>query len=347
MLECKRVGQAVNGRMIVLLLVVSTFPPAAAAQTPPTLPRTDGIRIAEAFRLADALGNRLWPGWHKAPFAVLLVTPEHEFLIRHPKPSNDFVLSADDAVLKQKVWFRKRHYPVHFLATFPAVGGVPTIVIGQAENTEAKTTTRWVITLLHEHFHQLQNSQPRYYADVDALGLAQGDQTAMWMLKYPFPYAVPEVKDQFSVMSRSLAAALRARQEPDFAEKVASYFEAKKKFKSLLKGEDYKYLAFQLWQEGIARYTEYRLAKLASSEFEPSKEFQALKDYTPFQDVARAILSGIEQELDSVELDKAKRTVVYNFGAAEGLVLDRAKPGWQKRYFEERFSLDKHFAADQ
>src|SRR5262249_50802312 len=154
--------------------------------------------IAEAFRLADALGNRIWPNWDRAPFAVLLVTPDHEFLIRHLQPSKDFTLVGEDAVLKCKVWQRPRKYPTHFLATFPAVGGGSTVVIGQAENTEAKDSTRWVITLLHEHFHQLQDSQPRFYAEVDALGLARGDMTGMWMLNYPFPYTTPAVKEQFS-----------------------------------------------------------------------------------------------------------------------------------------------------
>jgi len=54
----------------------------------------------------------------------------------------------------------------------------------------------------------------------------------------------------------------------------------------------------------------------------------------------------MEKELESVQLDKAKRTVVYNFGAAEGLILDRAKPQWRKQYFEEKFTLDKHFRSD-
>jgi hypothetical protein len=51
------------------------------------LPETDRIRLAEAFRIAEALGNRVWSGWDKAPFAVLLVTPQNESLVRHPRPS--------------------------------------------------------------------------------------------------------------------------------------------------------------------------------------------------------------------------------------------------------------------
>jgi hypothetical protein len=93
------------------------------------------VRIAEAFRLADALGNGVWPAWDKAPFAVLVVTPEHEFLSRHPRPSDDFTLFGDRALMKHQVWFPRRQTPSNLEATFPAVGGVSTIVMGQPERT--------------------------------------------------------------------------------------------------------------------------------------------------------------------------------------------------------------------
>ena len=86
------------------------------------------------------------------------------------------------------------------------------MVIGQAENTQSKTSTRWVLTALHEHFHQLQESRPRYYADVDALGLAKGDTTGMWMLNYPFPYTKAEVKEQFAATAKALGQAVRSAQ---------------------------------------------------------------------------------------------------------------------------------------
>jgi hypothetical protein len=329
--------------LVALLVLI----PPLEAQTPPSLPDADRTRVAEGFRLADALGNQVWPDWDKVPFVVLLVTKEHEFLIHHPKPPDDFVLVGEDTVLKSKVWYRKRQYPTGLLATFPAVGGVSTVVIGQAENTESRSSSRWVITLLHEHFHQLQEAQPRYYTDMDALQLARGDKTGMWMLNYPFPYTAPEVKDNFTRMRNALAEALAAGQQADFANKFAAYVEARNKFRSQLKADDYKYFAFQIWKEGIARYTEQHLADLAASGYKPSKEFLELKDYKSFQEVAREIRSGVEKDLGAVQLDKTKREVVYNFGAAEGLVLDRAKPGWRKRYFEEKFSLDKHFASEK
>jgi len=329
------------------LLGLLALAPTLDAPKAPALPELDRIRIAEAFRLADALGNRIWPGWDEAPFAVLLVTPEHEFLVRHPSPSADFTLIGEDVHLKEKVWVRDRQHETNLLATFPAVGGVPTIVIGQAGNTEAKTSTRWVITLLHEHFHQLQDSRPGHYERVDALGLARGDRTGMWMLNYPFPYTDPEVKGRFSVLCQSLAEALRARNQPDFAGKLASYVEAKRKFQAILAADDYRYFAFQVWKEGIARYTEYRLAELTATEYEPSREFRETRDYKPFEEVARGILRGIEKELADVQLDKSRRSVVYNFGAAEGLVLDGAGSDWRERYFDGKFTLDQHFTTGQ
>src|SRR5438270_12001751 len=134
----------------------------------PSISATDRIRLAEAFRLADEIGNDVWPKWRKAPFAVLLVTPDYEFLIRHPKPSADFAKLAYDPVLKSDVYYRKRTLSTGFLATFPSISGsmVSTIAVGEAEKTWVKTSTPRVMPLLHGPFHQLQDSQTNLYADV-------------------------------------------------------------------------------------------------------------------------------------------------------------------------------------
>jgi hypothetical protein len=119
-------------------------PPAAAADTLPALPAADRVRVAEAFRLAAA------------------------------------------------------------------VGGVATIVVGQPAHT-GQTSTRWVLTVLHEHFHQLQFSQPGYYPGVTALGLARGDTTGMWMLNHGFPYDSVAVQARFAAFLRSLEMTLTPR----------------------------------------------------------------------------------------------------------------------------------------
>lgn len=318
----------------------------AFGQEKPTIPDIDRIRLAEAFRVGDTLGDRVWKDWHKAPFAVLLVTPEHEFLIRHPQPSNDFTLIGYDPVLKSKIYFRRRTQPIHLLATFPAVGAIPTVVVGQAENTAKKTSTPWVITILHEHFHQLQMAQPTYYQDVNALDLSGGDQSGMWQLNFAFPYQDGKISERFSALSKLLAETLRTKKKSEFSTKLNDYLKARREFAQMVSPKDYKYFSFQIWQEGIARYTEWRIADLVTRKYKPRREFLALKDYTPFREVADTILEKqIMGSLAALQLEKSERLVFYPFGAAEGLLLDRVNPKWQRRYFIEKFSIDWYFGA--
>lgn len=317
------------------------------AQEKPTIPDIDRIRLAEAFRLGETIGNRIWKDWDKAPFAVLLVTPENEFLIRHPKPSPDFTLIGYDPLLKSDVYFRKRTFPIDLLAAMPAIRGsiVSTIVVGQAENTSAKTSTPWIVTLLHEHFHQLQFSQPNYYTDVNALNLSRGDRTGMWMLNFAFPYDKAEVQEQFSTLSKLLADALESKSKSERSMKLAAYLQARQRFQQMLSPDDYKYFSFQLWQEGIALYTEYQVAKLAAAKYRPSREFRALRDFTSFAQVADAIRERIFKQLQTQRLSESQRVAFYPFGAAEGLLLDKVNPQWRNRYFVDKFDIGKYYNA--
>jgi hypothetical protein len=311
----------------------------ARAQTAPRINETDRVRIREAFRLANALGDRIWPAWHDAPFALLLVTSDCEFLVHHSTPSADFTKVESDTLVGGAVYFRKRVFAPAMQATFPAVNGVNTIVIGEAENTSDKTSTRWVLTVLHEHFHQLVYSAPGYYADVAKLGLAHGDETGMWMLNYPFPYDSVRVQKKFTAMTHALLDALAQTDQPSLLKKVAAFNRANTEFRSSVPPEAGKYFAFQLWQEGVARYTEVMLADLAAKNYSPSPEFAALPDFASFASVGTAIRMRIMNDLGTLSLAKSRREVVYSVGAAESLLLDRVKPAWRRDFMTHRFRL--------
>jgi hypothetical protein len=310
-----------------------------SAQTAPRVSETDRVRIREAYRLAGQLGDRIWPGWHDAPFALLLVTPDYEYLVRHPNPTPDFTSLGSDTLLGGPVFYRKRVYQTAMQATFPGVNGVNTIVIGHAELTESKTSTRWVLTVLHEHFHQLVYSQPAYYAAVEKLGLAHGDNTGMWMLNYPFPYDSARVQEKFTAMTHALLDALAQTVRPALEKKVAVFLSARRAFRASVPAEAEKYFAFQLWQEGVARYTEVAIGELAAKSYAPSPEFSALPDFAGYGTVAAAVRSRILNDLGSLSLAKSRREVVYSVGAAEALLLDRVRPGWKRDYLTHRFRL--------
>lgn len=100
---------------LLLFMALLLFAPFVCAQENPRVTDIDRVRLAEAFRIGDTLGNQIWSGWNKAPFSVLLVTPDNEFLIRHPKPSTDFTLLNYDRLLKSNVYYRKRTQSPQFL----------------------------------------------------------------------------------------------------------------------------------------------------------------------------------------------------------------------------------------
>jgi len=323
--------------LAVLLLVTAAAGP-QSRDAAPRLPDDDRIRLAEVRRLAHAIEDSVWPGWGVAPFAVLLVTDSVEFLVWHPRPSADFQLVGYDSLLGADVLARPRSHALTFLATFPAVGGVPTIVVGQPAKT-GKGSTVWVLTLLHEHFHQLQMSRPGYFAAVDALQLSHGDQTGMWMLNYPFPYDSFDVQRYFAVLAQLLLwTALPDSGSP--ADALQRYGPVRRALRDHLAPADLRYLDFQLWQEGVARYVEYAAARAAARGYAPSPAFAALPDFVSYADAARALREQLVRELRTVALGVNKRVTFYPIGAARALVLEKTTPAWKERYFTRLFTLD-------
>jgi hypothetical protein len=294
---------------------------AQTAEPAQRLSLADRIRIAEARRLVDDLGNQVWPGLAGTPMPVLLVTDSAELLV--------------DKQLDRPVWARPRSLPPTLVATFP-VDGAPTIVVGTAERT-GKASTEWVLTLVHEHFHQWQYSRPDYYAGVARLDLHRGDTTGMWMLSYPFPY------DSASVAGavRRWAAAIRgALNQPRLGTKqLQEVLSARNALRDGLSPEDYRYLEFQLWQEGVARYVEYRAAKLAAVQGRPAPKLEALPDYRSYRSIARRMERELPRELERIDLSKDRRVCFYPLGAAIALLLDRTRPGWKTLYGQHPFAL--------
>ena len=267
----------------------------------------------------------------RIPSPLLLVTPDTEFLIHFPNPPNAFIKIAES------IYSRPRQFDTHLLATFPAFGPPAVIAVGEPESTQAKTSTPWLITLMHEHFHQLQDGQPGYYSAVERLGLSGGDKTGMWTLNYPFPY-----EKAAQGLRRLRDMLLRALNEPDakeFKRLGAAYVRERKKVFSGLSPHDRKYFSFQLWQEGMARYTQIKVAEAAAT-YQPSAEYRALPDYEPFAAYAQKARAETLNELEHANLGTMKRGFVYSFGAAEGLLQDRRRPNWKSEYFTHLLSTD-------
>jgi hypothetical protein len=315
--------------------LASLTPTRLLPQSP--LSSADQARLAEATSLVASLPQRIWPGWQDTPFALLLVTDSTEYLLGHPRPTSDFGGPVHDSMLGMDVRSRRRAFAPTLLATFPAVGALPTIVVGPPERT-GRSSADWILTLLHEHFHQWQYSLPGYYRRAEQLDLAGGDSSGMWMLNYPFPYDSTPVqaaaKDLGRALSRALDAAPAAR-----GPAIQAVRRARAGLAAHLKAADMRYLEFQLWQEGVARFIEYRAAELASRSHRPGSAYQSLPDYTSYADVAKRNRTTLRRELDRLDLGKDRRIGFYALGAAYALLLESTQPGWKQAYESTPFVL--------
>ena len=329
-------------KLIPLIITTLALTFTTDGQTLPQMRKEDKIRIKEAINISNRFGEEIWPGINDVPFVVLFVTDSAEFLINHPYPSADFKISEEDTLLKTKIYYRQRQYSKTFLATFPAINGVNCIVAGTPANT-GKNSTDWIITLLHEHFHQYQYTQKDYYASVATLDLAGGDETGMWQLNYPFPYDSLPVSHQYAKYTNALSKTVSGIDTKNFKKLFKGFFVERKKFMQLLKSADYRYFSFQLWQEGIARYTEYKFLQLLD-EYTPSTNISLLPDFIPFKKFKEQFLVSHLASVNGLKLEKEKRVCFYDIGFAEGILLDKLNPQWRPQYLKKKFFLENYAA---
>ncbi|HEX6107294.1 MAG TPA: hypothetical protein VFZ26_17030 [Gemmatimonadales bacterium] len=327
-------GAGVRLSVAILCATLLLGGPPAAAQAPPPMPSAERVRLAEALRLGDALRERLWPGWGSIATPVLLVTDHAEYLVAHPRPTPEFRSLGRDALLGREVLARPRVFEPTLLAAFPAVNGVPTVVVGTPERT-GKRSAEWVASVLHEQFHLWQYSLPDYYARVAALGLAGDDSTGRWMLEFPFPYDSPPVGRAVERLASALARPA-ARDTPALSGVRA----ARGALRSVLTPAEERYLEFQLWQEGTARFIEIMAVRAAAAAEPPDSAFRALPDYEPYRSTADRLERRLRDQLQGLRLDRDRRTAFYPLGAALARLLDTLRPDWKRRYADGPPRLD-------
>ncbi len=326
---------------LIFVLVILSLSHSYAQQ--PDMRMEDKVRIREAMNISKLYAGKFWRGINDAPFPIILVTDSVEFLLNHPSPSADFTLLGDDPVLGTNMYYRRATFNKHFLSTFPAVKGLNTIVVGTPENTGTNSTS-WITTILHEHFHQYVYTSPGYYEAVNLLNLSGGDQSGMWMLNYPFPYGDSAVVRQYGVYTRALTQTLSTIGADSFGSQFRVYLAERKRFQQLLKPADYRYFSFQVWQEGIARYTEYKFLELLG-EYAPSKEVASLPDYIPFGKYREQFYQNQTTRITQWDLNEHRRDCFYAVGLGEGLILDRLDPTWREKYLSEKFYIEHYSRA--
>lgn len=293
-----------------------------------SLPASVPPALLETFELTHTYGDRFWPGYGSNRFGILLVESNRETLICDSRLPEGFERVDDEPLLSCKQSTGPSSWrQSNLLAAMPVFGPPSVIVMGTPETT-GRTLNEWKMTILHEHFHQWQADQPHYYKRVEALNLSGGDQTGMWMLNYPFPYAKAPVVRLHRQASFALRKAIGAKSASDLKAATQNYLQARRAFRASVSEKDWRYLEFQLWQEGVARWTEFSIAaRSRNAEMRKSAQTQR-----------RKTLDALAQP----DLKTEGRVAFYAYGAGEAMLLERIAPNWRKCYLQD-MSLGPRF----
>jgi len=310
--------------------------------SPPQLPRADAVLIAEAYHLWQMLGEKVWAGWTRVSMPFIYVTSDYEYAIGFPKTLQGYTPLGQDALLGKSVQARKRVFGTHSSASFP-YEGVPTVVIGTPSALE-KSPAAWALTASHEMFHVLQDSRGGIQK-VQQLKIGS-DSDPGWQLNFPFPYKDADVMRLVHLQGYPLYLAATGADESEVKYDTGTAADAVRVYRSFLRrqspeGKFYDYSRFQEWQEGIAFYTEYRMAELAAGgDYQPTEAFRQLPDYKSYRQVWNEDYKNRTFLVKHAGRAAQSRTAFYHLGLGKGLLLDRLMPDWKTRYFAPGVWLD-------
>jgi peroxiredoxin len=307
----------------------------ARQRASPQLSRQDAIRIAEAYHLWKSLGERIWAGWTDVPMPLLYITTDYEYAIGFPKSLAGFQPLERSSLINESIQLRRRILDPNLSASFP-IDGIHAVVIGTPAALE-KSSGEWTLTVTHEMFHVLQYARG---ASEKIKALALGSESdASWQLNFPFPYKDTDMMRLIHLQSYPIYLAVNGTDESEIKYNAGTAVDAVRVYQSVLQrqspdGKFYKYSQFQEWTEGIAFYTEYKMAEAAANaNYQPAAAFQQLPDYKSYQQIWDESYKGRIFLVKHAGRAAQSRTAFYHLGLGKGLLLDRLMPDWKTRYF--------------
>lgn len=138
------------------------------------------------------------------------------------------------------------------------------------------------------------------------------------MLNYPFPYQRAAAASAYAAASTDLADALRLRGRPGFLAAFDRYLAGRRRFAASVSPRDWRYIEFQLWQEGTARWTEIQLGKIYPD--------------AQVQDASLALERRTIAQLRRPNLGAQRRELAYPLGAGEAMLMSACGPAWRSDY---------------
>lgn len=327
-------------------ILIACFRLGAQVEDGSTFTTTDRAAIKETYHLWHSQADGIWPGSAAISSPLIYVKQSVEYAIGFPKPLQGFTKVALHSDSSLSLQLRSRTFPPDIAASFP-VEGVAAVIIGTPAQLH-QSIEAWVITAEHEVFHVYQwaNGSGEKIA---ALHIAPAEQATSWQLTFPFPYHDKNVTRLAHLQGYPLWLACNDKAREDALYDVGTSLDAVHVYKSVLDGldrKDYLYSKFQEWNEGVAKYTEYRFAEhAAQTGYSPDPAFQSLPAYKGYANLWTAIYRDLPFLVKHTGRAAQDRNMFYHLGLGKALALDRVDPGWKSRYFLPEVWLDDLLAS--
>jgi hypothetical protein len=309
--------------MLGLLLGARGEPGSGRAE--PELSPQERVLVDEVRHLAATLAPTLWADWPSEFPPFVLRTRGHDILIGHPHPPSGFVALPRE----RSVWARATTDASDVQAAYP-VNGVATAVMSAPRATDDPAI--WVLKAAHEVFHcyqgtaRIRNPFVGRFAGYDDLSFPYpyDDPTQTTGLRLEaevvFGLATADVNDAAFLVGQGRLLRLLWRFQRAVSNEPAF--------------QDYK--LFTEWSEGVARYTERELARLAATpgRYRPTPEFVRTFPRANYDSVFREHYGDVNMvnPIRFVGEGVRGRMGFYFLGMGKAYALDRLNPTWRTAY---------------
>ena len=348
----------------------------AAKGTARTLPfgpldlKVDPLLIAEAaevWALIASPTNPIWPGWDASGTPLLLYLPgEQDVLINHPRPPDGFLPYAGSIGFPGgRIFVRNGPTTVQWDGqnTSKEIAGIRTLVVadtlsnlrnhvrGLLEDTRPaaeKIRTLDFSDLSTDPYHQLALVAHEAFHVFQQSHAPEKRVNEMLLLEYP----VLSVENNVGLAQEgaALAETLRATDAAAARRAAVRWLALRKGRRDSLPVKAVEYEDGCEFNEGLAKYTEYRLfqvleGRTPATAMSWAQGFAGYRDLAPRRD--ELIESMLKHMNGAVSVNNDPygtaplRMRLYYSGMAIGAMLDKLSSSWKGRIFSPDTSLTK------
>ena len=355
---------------LLLSALSNSLLPSQTAQ-PDRLGDLDKARLAEALHLRRELGDSLWPGWAAADIPMILYNEGYAFLTGYSNPPDGWrkipELESRGGPWEEvpgdsfegKAYYRQ---PLASSGTTPEAfvvrigdrwisnlltaewmeinlgnefrGMTPPIfqnvfpyrLAARAFLSVTGGKDLYICLLLHESFHAYEG-----LFDTDRLLAAESVYN---LDRNRYPYDHPAFTADWQAELDLLADAVQAKTDAETAELTRQFLERRENRRKVaeLDASLINLERLKEWEEGLAKYSELAIWRLAAEDnaYSSLPVMDADPGFSEYANLEQIWIQQISQIRNMANDDGDTR--FYYSGLAQALILDRLSPGWRTKF---------------